>query len=100
MGQVTSILVEYKNVEGWHVFSSPDMVGLYVASKEAEVAYNDVSVAIQKLMRLNSGVEVQVTPALSFCDFMRSIRAEEAAVEAPIEMASRRYEVRAMARAA
>jgi len=48
------ILVEYENVDGWYIFSSNDLIGLYVASKQLEVALNDVAPAIEKLVLLNS----------------------------------------------
>lgn len=53
----TSICVNYKYAEEWHVFSSEDLPGLYIASKSAEAAYKDVAPAIEKLLELNENVK-------------------------------------------
>ena len=70
MRQITSIMIEYKHVEGWHVFSSAELPGLYVASMDAREAFNDVATAIAKLLELNDGIKCKVEPELSFEDFI------------------------------
>jgi hypothetical protein len=66
----TSICVNYKFAEQWHVFSSDDLPGLYVASRDAERAYKDVGAAIEKLLRLNEGIACRARPELSFQQFL------------------------------
>lgn len=85
MGKITSILVDYKHVDGWHVFSSADMAGLYVASKRAELAFNDVPLAIKKLVKLNSGVDCTVTAELSYFQFLSLVRNNKPNRAAPQE---------------
>ncbi len=58
--------VRYKSLDGWHVFTSPNMAGLYVASKDAETAFNDVPTAIRMLVKLDTGIDVKVEAALPY----------------------------------
>lgn len=71
---MTSIRIEYKFSEGWHVFTSKDVPGMYVASKDAETAYNDVAPSIELLLRLNEGVACKAAPEVSFRQFVESTR--------------------------
>ena len=61
--------VQYKSLDGWHVFTSPNMSGLYVASKNAEVAFNDIPTAIQMLVKLDTGLDVKVEAAMPYDEF-------------------------------
>lgn len=72
----SSISVDYKHVDGWHVFSSGDLPGLYVASKDAKEAYEDIPVAVEQLLKLNAGIECKAVPELSFDEFMASMARE------------------------
>jgi hypothetical protein len=65
------IRVGYKYLDGWHIFSSKDVRGLYVASKSAEKAYADVGPSIETLLRLSTGQRMKVEPLLAFEEFMR-----------------------------
>ena len=80
MGKATSICVEYKFTDGWHVFQSDDIQGLYVANKNAEISYNDVKTAIEKLIFLNEGINCTVWPELDFEEFISAVR-ENTAME-------------------
>lgn len=91
MGKITSVCVEYKNVDSWHVFTCQDLPGLYVASANREIAYNDVGPSIEALLRLDFGIECQAFPEKPFADFVR--KTENDTVEAPIALTSRRYAV-------
>lgn len=95
----TSIWATYKYVDGWHIFRSDDVVGLYVAHKDAERAYNDVAGSIQLLLKLNEGIDCKVVPELTFKEFLTSLRDhdEEAANDAPLVMSGRRFAVMGMA---
>ena len=99
---ISSIRVKYKHVGEWHVFSSRDLIGLYVASTNAERAYGDVQVAIEKLLKLNSGIECKIEPELSFREFLALDRkrrmhiAPETTKSEPV-METRRYAVLACA---
>lgn len=56
----TSIKVQYKFADDWHVFFSDDLAGLYVASKNPRKALKDVVPAIEQLIELDGGVKVRV----------------------------------------
>lgn len=97
---IASVCVEYKHVEGWHVFSSSEMPGLYVAHRDAEAAYKDVSASIEALIRLNEGVDCTAIPQEPVSSFLKSIRARRDHVavedfEVPPVLHSRSYAVHA-----
>lgn len=94
--KIANLSVEYKNVDGWHVFSSDELPGLYVASQDAETAYNDVAVAIEKLIELNIGVSCKAIALQPVSDFLRSYEDDHQAVEMsdiPPALYSRSYAV-------
>lgn len=54
---IEGVSIQYKYVEGWHIYQAEDMPGLYIASKDDELARQDVPVAIQKLRKLDAGIK-------------------------------------------
>lgn len=72
----TSICVSHKFTEDWHVFSSDDLPGLYVASRNSEVAFKDVGNAIEKLLMLNEGITCKAVPELTFKEFLELSEAD------------------------
>ena len=92
MGEITSIRIDYKHVEGWHVFMSKDIPGLYVASQDAREAYEDVGPTLEKLLKLNAGISCKVTPETSFEEFVRKNRGVEKPEKPPV-LKSHRYAV-------
>ena len=66
----TSIRVNHKFAEEWHVFTSVDLPGLLVASKRADIAFKDVGRAIEKLLFLNEGIKVTATAELTLKEFL------------------------------
>lgn len=100
MGEITSFKVDYKNVQGWHVFTSEELPGLYVASKDPEKAYDDVAGAIAMLVELDTGITCKVAPEVPFSEFVQTHRrrAVRGRTTAPARsrvqaLASRRYAV-------
>jgi hypothetical protein len=92
----TSVGVKYKStIDGWHVFSSEELPGLYVASQDAELAYNDVATAIEKLLWLDEGVKFQIRPEVPFVQFLAMLR--RAAHPAQRFLTEQRYTVLAEA---
>lgn len=69
---VAMIEVQYRYIDGCHIFTSEDVYGLYVASKSPEKAYRDVQPSIEKLMRLNHGLDIEVTPAQTYSEFVKA----------------------------
>ncbi len=74
MESITSIKVCYKYADDWHVFTSDDLPGLYVAHQNAEVAYNDVTLSIKTLIRLSTGADCDIQPQVPFREFVTTIR--------------------------
>ncbi len=87
----TSICVTYKFVDNWHVFRSDDVPGLYVASRDAEKAYEDVARSIELMLKLNMGIECQARPEQPFDEFVESLQQSDVEARPPHIMSSRRY---------
>lgn len=87
----TSICVNFKFAEEWHVFSSDQLPGLYVASRNAEVAFKDVATAIEKLVFLNEGVKIKAVPELSFKDFIEQTQSSK--YEEIIVLSDKRFSI-------
>jgi hypothetical protein len=79
-----SICVRYKFVDGWHVFQSEDVDGLYVASTDARKAFEDVAPSIELLMKLNEGVQCKAVPAMELRDFVATLRQQMRVAEVPV----------------
>jgi hypothetical protein len=45
--------IDYKLQDEWHVFTSVQLPGLYVANRQYDIAYNDIQMSIEKLLELN-----------------------------------------------
>ena len=91
---VTAVCARYKNVDGWHVFQSDELPGLYVASRDAEKAFHDVALSIQTLVRLDEGIECTAVPETSFQEFVASLKdsgMDSPAANDPVVLSSKRY---------
>lgn len=78
-----------------------DVFGLYVASKDPKAAYDDVALAIQKLLKLNDGIDCEIEPELTFSEFVRAFRPTPTNTQKPEDalppLSNRRYAVYAAA---
>ena len=84
---VALVKVDYGFRDGWHVFTSNDVPGLYVTSEDPKTAFNDVAPSIETLARLNDGIECVVQPLLTYAEFMQAMKAPEPApADAPAEI--------------
>jgi len=70
----STILVDYRVVAGWHIFTSKQVRGLYVANPDQRLAYEAVGPSIAKLLELNERISTSVRPALPFEDFVKVTR--------------------------
>jgi len=93
----TSVCAKYKNIDGWHIFESDEMPGLYVASMDAERSYNDVCVVIAGLMRLDHGIDCKVKPELPFREFLASIVKDQPKEQTSLVMSDRRFVLQGVA---
>ncbi len=93
----TSICVRYKFVDDWHVFQSDEVPGLYVASRDARLAFEDVGPAIKLLMKLNEGVDCEVVPEATFREFIAAARDDREAHEEALVLSNKRFVLSALA---
>ena len=89
------IHVEHKMADGWFVFTSPEIAGLYVASCDADEALADVPNAIEKLLELDYGVRCTAKPVPTFEEFLREV-VDEARAH-PRVMQSQQFEITRLA---
>ena len=61
-GEATRVAVDYRVDCGWHIFTSEDVPELLVAHTDPLVAFNDVAVVLEGLMRLNAGIDCKFAP--------------------------------------
>src|ERR1700687_5244739 len=61
-----AIRVNYRFVDGYHIYTSEDVYGLYVANRDATKAYAAVGPSLEKLIQLNEGISCRVEPGLTF----------------------------------
>lgn len=93
MDCIASITVQYAFRDGWHVFTSEEVEGFYVASKNPEEAFADVAPTIALLMKLNEGVDVALEPVCTLNEFLARVRGEDSHV-VPDSLKNTRYAVR------
>ncbi len=51
--QINGYDIDYKFQDDWHVFTSEQLPGLYVASRYYDIAFNDVQVSVDMLVQLD-----------------------------------------------
>ena len=78
-----SVRVEYKEVDGAHFFTSKDVPGLCAASKDLATAYNSVGHQLRRLVRSDSGEQLNFTPALSVDEFIEHVESTRPARKIP-----------------
>jgi hypothetical protein len=53
------IVVDHRLIDGWHVFTSDQVHGLYVAHPDRELAYKAVALTIETLLAESARVPVK-----------------------------------------
>jgi len=71
-----TISVSYRNVNDYHVFTSEDVYGLYVASRDGEKAFNSLAPALTLLIHRNEGLNCYVEHASSYRRFVDAQKME------------------------
>lgn len=71
----TTVTVNYRNVDGYHIFTSDQVFGLYVATKHAERAVAALQPSLELLLAKNYGVNCRLEPAAEFGEFVAHHRA-------------------------
>jgi len=55
------IIIEHKELDGWHIYITEAFPGFYVANIDNEKARNDLVPSINKLIELDTGIDVGIT---------------------------------------
>lgn len=74
MAEAAAITVNYRFIEGYHIYTSTDVYGLYVAHMDARTAYEAVGPSLEKLIELNEGILCRVEPTMTFSEMLRARR--------------------------
>jgi hypothetical protein len=69
----TTVSVQYRHRDGWHIFTSQDIPGLYIASQNAKAAYEDVPVAVKRLLELDFKCSCEVVRTEPFDTFAQTV---------------------------
>lgn len=76
--KVPFVRVQYRSIEGYHIFTSPDVYGLYIASRDLQVARSQVVPALRELLHLNYAIKADVKMEAEFDEFVAHHRGETA----------------------
>jgi hypothetical protein len=74
MAGTAAIRVHYRCIDGYHVYTSEDVYGLYIVNRDAQKAYDAVAPSLEKLIKLNDGLSWRVEPIMTFSEMVRSAR--------------------------
>jgi len=55
------IIVNHKEVDGWHIYITDAFPGFYVANADKEKARSDLVPSINKLIELDTGINIGIT---------------------------------------
>jgi hypothetical protein len=71
IAEYVAVSVGYRFVDGYHVFTSQDVRGLYVASRDPRKAYASVAEVLQELMAKQIGVSaIEVVSTMTFEEWL------------------------------
>ena len=90
-GRPTTVAVDYRMIEGTHVFTSKDIYGLYVASSKLEVAFEAIAPSIEQLLKLNENVSCSVRPTVTLREFLNRVRGSDFETPHPAFLSSRQF---------
>lgn len=71
------VAITYEQKDGWHLFTCDRMKGLFVASPDLRMAYDDVPTAVRDLLKLDCNVECDVEWKLTYAGFRQSLNSSE-----------------------
>ena len=89
--ETATVSVKYEFRDGYHIFTSDDVYGLYVASKDPDKAFSHVAASIEKLIKLNDGIDMQVVPTRSYREFVKHLTGEADTAAPAVVNASRTF---------
>ena len=72
MTHSTTVKVNYEQIDNYHLFTSKQITGLTIGSSDCERAFNDVSKAIEILMKENHQINCTASPMMTFSEFLEA----------------------------
>lgn len=66
----TTVKVQYRHRDGYHIFTSDQVFGLYVATKNAERAIALLQPSLETLLHKNYGIKCRLEMAAEFGEFV------------------------------
>jgi hypothetical protein len=66
----TTVKVQYRHRDGYHIFTSDQVFGLYVATKDAEHAIKLLQPSLETLLDKNYSIKCKLEMAADFCEFV------------------------------
>ena len=73
MGIPTRVTVNYREEDGWHIFTSEDVPNLFVAHEGREIAFNDVAAVLEQIFLLQDRIICKFSPELTADQFFGQI---------------------------
>jgi len=67
------VKLEYEEVGGKHTFRSIDYFGVYVADDSFEAAFNRMTEALEALVQIQTGQEIEYSPEMTFKEFKKQL---------------------------
>ena len=84
-GISTEVIVTRRARDGWFVYTCDDLPGLFVASQDDRTAFDDLPASIQKLLKLDLGIECRVPHKVTYREFIAKVNLKERAHSAVAE---------------
>lgn len=78
-----NVKLEYEEVGGKHTFRSIDYFGVYVVDDSFEAAFNRMTEALEALVQIQTGQELEYVPQMSFKQFKERLESSEEEIQHP-----------------
>jgi len=91
--ETATVTVNYRFIEGQHVFTSEDVYGLYIAFSDPSKAYGALVGSIEKLIELNEGVRCTVRPTMPLREFLDRLKPDAHAIPHPAYLSDQQFVV-------
>jgi len=74
-----AIRTQYRTIGDYHIFTSSDVKGLYVAHRDPKKAYENVAIVMKALVEHKTGAECVIEAVAPYSEFLRHIEREHRA---------------------
>lgn len=65
-----NINIAYQCEDGYHLFTSDDIFGLFVGGNDLDEAFDSISPMIERLMKLNHDIECTAQPTITLPQYL------------------------------